>query len=185
MEEKRRTVWTKTDRRRSMERGGSEGRGGEDLRSHSLGASEGGGDATMADDFSGEGAKEGLPLILGQPELGHALAMAHHLEAGQGAAGSIAGGGDGELRTSEESCKECQGHQTSSWHFSHYLVDILSINMTFTCKNILDIVSCRGCKPGRCITCEMRVIDMSAAVAYTPALLHNSTMMIIYKTQTK
>ena len=53
-----------------------------DVLSHRLGPHGGGLDASVADDFGGERAEEGLALIGGFAEFGHAFSMADHGERG-------------------------------------------------------------------------------------------------------
>lgn len=65
-----------------------------DVLAHGLGADGRGLDASVTDDFGGEGAEEGLALIGGLAEFGELLSVTHHFEGGRfGGVGAGGGGG--------------------------------------------------------------------------------------------
>lgn len=65
------------------------------MLTHGLGANEGGLDPTVADDLGGEGAEEGLALIGRLAELGHSLAVTHHVHITTASAGAVGRLGNG------------------------------------------------------------------------------------------
>ncbi len=78
-----------------------------DVFAHGLGADGGGFDPTVTDDFGGEGAEEGLALIGGFAEFGHAFAVTDHGEGGAtstaaGRSGAAGGMGDGGRACNKE-----------------------------------------------------------------------------------